>query len=449
MIHVFKIDDKHCVIDTNSGLVHVVDEIIYDLLTDDNFKSKDKIKVLNDKYGQATVSEAISEIKELIDNNMLYSEEIIVENRIKPAVKAMCLNMAHDCNLKCEYCFASQGNFKGERSLMSFEVGKKAFDYLVKSSGKRINLEVDFFGGEPLMNFEIIKQLVDYARSIEKENNKKFRFTITTNGVLLDDEKIDYINENMDNVVLSIDGRKSVNDKMRKTVNDKGSYDVIVNNFKNLVAKRKDKDYFARGTYTAYNLDFSEDVKHMRELGFEKISIEPVVTKPEEKYALLDEHVEILKAEYEKLAKMYIDAFKDKDKKFQFFHFNIELDGGPCIYKRSVGCGAGTEYVAVTPEGDFYPCHQFVGETDFIIGNVDDGITKEEVVDKFRHVSVNEKPTCKECWAKYYCSGGCHANAYNFNKDFKIPYKVGCELEKKRIECSILIKAKLQEGEND
>lgn len=449
MIHVFKIDDMHCVIDTNSGLVHIVDEIIYDLLTDDNFKSEDKIETLNKKYGQAIVLEAISEINELIDNKLLYTNETIVENRIKPAVKAMCLNMAHDCNLKCEYCFASQGNFKGERSLMSFEVGKKAFDYLVKSSGKRINLEVDFFGGEPLMNFETIKQLVDYARSIEKENNKKFRFTITTNGVLLDDEKIDYINENMDNVVLSIDGRKSVNDKMRKTVNDKGSYDVIVNNFKNLVAKRKDKDYFARGTYTAYNLDFSEDVKHMRELGFEKISVEPVVTKPEEKYALLDEHVEILKAEYEKLAKMYIDAFKDKDKKFQFFHFNIELDGGPCIYKRSVGCGAGTEYVAVTPEGDFYPCHQFVGETDFIIGNVDEGITKEEVVDKFRHVSVNEKPTCKECWAKYYCSGGCHANAYNFNQDFKIPYKVGCELEKKRIECSILIKAKLQEEEND
>lgn len=444
MIHVFKIDDMHGVIDTNSGLIHIVDEVIYDLLTDENFKFQDKIENICIKYGQFTVDEAILEIKYLINNKLLYTEETNVHNRIKPAVKAMCLNMAHDCNLKCEYCFASQGNFNGERCLMSYEVGKKAFDYLIKSSGKRINLEVDFFGGEPLMNFEVIKQLVSYARSLEAQNNKRFRFTITTNGVLLDDEKIDYINENMDNVVLSIDGRKIVNDRMRKTLNDKGSYDVIVNNFKKLVDKRKDKDYFARGTYTAYNLDFSEDVKHMRELGFESISVEPVVTKPEEEYALRDEHVEVLKKEYEKLAKMYIQSYNDEDKKFNFFHFNIDLDGGPCIYKRSVGCGAGTEYIAVTPEGYFYPCHQFVGETDFIIGNVDEGITNEYVVDKFRHVSVNDKPSCKECWAKYYCSGGCHANAYNFNNDFKIPYKVGCELEKKRIECSIMIKAKLQ-----
>lgn len=445
MIHVFEIDDIFCAIDTNSGLVHVIDEIIFDLLIDESFKSNDKVKDISLKYGQDVMDEAISEIKYLIDNKMLYTEETIVENKIKPAVKAMCLNMAHDCNLKCEYCFASQGNFKGERSLMSFEVGKKSFDYLVKSSGKRVNLEVDFFGGEPLMNFETIKKLVDYGRSLEEKNNKRFRFTITTNGVLLDDEKIDYINENMDNVVLSIDGRKSVNDRMRKTVNDKGSYDIIVKNFKNLVDKRGEKDYFARGTYTAYNLDFAKDVKHMRELGFEKISVEPVVTKPEEKYALKDEHVELLKKEYEKLAKMYIESFSDKNKAFQFFHFNVELDGGPCIYKRSIGCGAGTEYVAVTPEGDFYPCHQFVGEKEFIIGNADDGITNETVIEMFRNVSVNEKPKCKECWAKYYCSGGCHANAYNFNKDFKVPYNVGCELEKKRIECSIMIKAKLQE----
>jgi len=447
MIHVFKVDDVYGVVDTNSGLVHIVDEIIYDLLIDEGFKSSDKIKDFYNKYGQVTVDEAVSEIKYLIDNKQLYTEEIVVKNKIEPVVKAMCLNMAHDCNLKCEYCFASQGNFKGQRSLMSYEVGQKAFDYLVKNSGSRVNLEVDFFGGEPLMNFDVIKKLVDYARSLEKDNKKRFRFTITTNGVLLDDEISEYINENMDNVVLSIDGRKSVNDKMRKTLNDKGSYDVIVNNFKKLVANRKGKDYFARGTYTAYNLDFSEDVRHMRELGFEHISVEPVVTKPEEKYALTEEHVEKLKEEYEKLAKMYVNDYNDKDKKFSFFHFNIELDGGPCIYKRSVGCGAGTEYVAVTPEGDFYPCHQFVGETEFIIGNVNDGIINETVVDKFRNVAVNDKPTCKECWAKYYCSGGCHANAYNFNKDFKVPYHVGCELEKKRIECSIMIKAKLQNEE--
>lgn len=445
MIHVFKVDDVYGVVDTNSGLVHIVDEIIYDLLVDEGFKSSDKIQNIYNKYGQVTVDEAISEIKYLIENKQLYTEEIVIKNKIKPVVKAMCLNMAHDCNLKCEYCFASQGNFKGQRSLMSYEVGQKAFDYLVKNSGNRVNLEVDFFGGEPLMNFDVIKKLVDYARSLEKDNNKRFRFTITTNGVLLDDEIIEYINENMDNVVLSIDGRKSVNDKMRKTLNDKGSYDIIVSNFKKLVANRKEKDYFARGTYTAYNLDFSEDVKHMRELGFEHISVEPVVTKPEEKYALTEEHVNTLKEEYEKLAKMYVNDYKHKDKKFSFFHFNIELDGGPCIYKRSVGCGAGTEYIAVTPEGDFYPCHQFVGETEFIIGNVNDGITNDIVVNKFRNVSVNDKPTCKDCWAKYYCSGGCHANAYNFNKDFNIPYNVGCELEKKRIECSIMIKAKLQD----
>jgi uncharacterized protein len=294
------------------------------------------------------------------------------------------------------------------------------------------------------MNFDVIKQLVEYGRSLEKPYNKNFRFTITTNGVLLDDEKIDYINENMSNVVLSLDGRKSTNDRMRKTVNDKGSYDVIVKNFQNLIEKRGDKEYHARGTFTAYNLDFSEDIKHMRELGFKNISVEPVVAKPEEKYALLDEHVEQLKQEYEELAKFYVEARKDSNKEFNFFHFNIDLEGGPCVYKRSIGCGAGTEYVAVTPEGDYYPCHQFVGEKEFIIGNVDEGVTEVEVVNKFKDVSVNDKPTCNKCWAKYFCSGGCHANAYNFNKDFKIPYEVGCELQKKRVECSIMIKSKLE-----
>lgn len=443
MIHLFKMEDMYFAIDTNSGLVHVVDEVIYDLLTDENFKCRYKVEEIENKHGKNTTEEAVSEINYLIVNDMLFTEDANPVNKIKPAIKAMCLNMTHDCNLRCEYCFASQGTYNGEREILSYETGKKAFDFLVKNSGTRRNLEVDFFGGEPLMNFETIKKLVDYGRSLEKTYNKHFRFTITTNGVLLDDEKIDYINENMDNVVLSIDGRKSTNDRMRKTVNDKGSYDVIVNNFKKFVDKRMDKDYFARGTFTAYNLDFSEDVKHIRDLGFNKISVEPVVAKPEEKYALLEEHLEILKNEYEKLTKLYIESNSDEKKKFQFFHFNIELDGGPCIYKRSIGCGAGTEYVAVTPSGDFYPCHQFVGQKEFIIGNVNEGITKDKVVDNFRNVSVNEKPVCKGCWAKYYCSGGCHANAYNFNKSFDVPYSVGCELEKKRIECSIYIKAKL------
>jgi uncharacterized protein len=443
MIHVFNIKDLYFATDTNTGLVHAVDKIVFDLLINEKFKDENKYSELYIEYGESSVREALSEIQYLIDNKMLYTEDIEYVNTIKPVIKAMCLNMTHDCNLRCEYCFASQGTYNGEKAFLSFETGKKAFDYLVKNSGNRRNLEVDFFGGEPLMNFDVIKELVDYGRSLEKEYNKHFRFTITTNGVLLDEEKMDYINENMDNVVLSIDGRKETNDRMRKTINKKGSYDLIVDNYKKFISKRGSKDYFARGTYTSNNLDFSEDVKHMRELGFDKISVEPVVAKDEEKYALKKEHVDILKKEYEKLAEYYIESYKSKDRRFQFFHFNIELEGGPCIYKRSIGCGAGTEYVAVTPSGDLYPCHQFVGNEEFIIGNVEEGITNRALADKFKNVSVNDKPACRDCWAKYFCSGGCHANAYNFNKDFTVPYDVGCELEKKRIECAIYIKAKI------
>ena len=433
MIHVFNIKDLYFATDTSTGLVHAVDKIVFDLLMNEKFKDENKYSELYNEYGESTVREALSEIQYLIDNKMLYTEDIKYVNTIKPVIKAMCLNMTHDCNLRCEYCFASQGTYNGEKAFLSFETGKKAFDYLVKNSGNRKNLEVDFFGGEPLMNFDVIKKLVDYGRSLEKEYNKHFRFTVTTNGVLLDEEKMDYINENMDNVVLSIDGRKETNDRMRKTINKKGSYDLIVDNYKRFISKRGSKDYFARGTYTSNNLDFSEDVKHMRELGFDKISVEPVVAKDEKKYALKKEHVDILKKEYEKLAEYYIESYKSKDRRFQFFHFNIELEGGPCIYKRSIGCGAGTEYVAVTPSGDLYPCHQFVGNEEFIIGNVEEGITNRALADKFKNVSVNDKPACRDCWAKYFCSGGCHANAYNFNKDFTVPYDVGCELEKKRI----------------
>ena len=440
MIHVFNIKDLYFAVDTNSGLVHAVEKIIYDLLMNERFKDENKYSELYDEYDENSVKEAISEIQYLIDNNMLYTEDIKYENKIQPVIKAMCLNMTHDCNLRCEYCFASQGTYNGEKAFLSFETGKKAFDYLVKNSGNRRNLEVDFFGGEPLMNFETIKKLVDYGRSLEKEYNKHFRFTVTTNGLLLDEEKMDYINENMDNVVLSIDGRKETNDRMRKTINGKGSYDLIIDNYKKFINKRGNKDYFVRGTFTSNNLDFSEDVRHMRELGFDKISVEPVVAKMEEKYALKEEHADILKKEYEKLAEYYIESNNDKNKRFEFFHFNIELDGGPCIYKRSAGCGAGTEYVAVTPSGELYPCHQFVGNEEFIIGNVEEGITNRTIADKFKNVSVNDKPACRDCWAKYFCSGGCHANAYNFNKDLNIPYDVGCELERKRVECSIYIK---------
>ena len=306
MIHVFNIKDLYFATDTNTGLVHAVDKIVFDLLINEKFKDENKYSELYIEYGESSVREALSEIQYLIDNKMLYTEDIEYVNTIKPVIKAMCLNMTHDCNLRCEYCFASQGTYNGEKAFLSFETGKKAFDYLVKNSGNRRNLEVDFFGGEPLMNFDVIKELVDYGRSLEKEYNKHFRFTITTNGVLLDEEKMDYINENMDNVVLSIDGRKETNDRMRKTINKKGSYDLIVDNYKKFISKRGSKDYFARGTYTSNNLDFSEDVKHMRELGFDKISVEPVVAKDEEKYALKKEHVDILKKEYEKLAEYWI-----------------------------------------------------------------------------------------------------------------------------------------------
>ncbi len=458
MVHIFKIDDVYSCVDTNSGSIHIIDELTYKLLENDGYKnlngkisfnkSIDKLYV---EFGKESVEEAITELNELIDNKMLFTDSIELTKNMKTAVKAMCLNIAHDCNLKCEYCFASQGNFKGAKNMMSLEVGKKAFDYLVKNSGSRINLEVDFFGGEPLMNFDVVKELVAYGRSLEKYYNKHFRFTITTNGVLLDDDKIDFINENMDNVVLSIDGRKEVNDRMRKTVNDKGSYDVILENFKRLVSKRKGKSYFVRGTFTSNNLDFSEDVKHLHNIGFESISVEPVVASPKESYALTDEHVDTLKDEYEKLARYYIEANRKKDdngnanegKPFDFFHFNIDIDNGPCLYKRSIGCGAGVEYLAVTPEGHFYPCHQFVGDERFIIGNVDEGVVRTDIVDNFKSVSVNTKEKCKECWAKYYCSGGCHANAFNFNNNIKEPYSVGCELEKKRVECSIFIKSKM------
>lgn len=445
MVHIFKIDDVYSCVDTNSGSIHIIDEITYKLLENENFRNESIINNLYEEFDKQSVDEAIAEINELIENKMLYTDSIEVNKNMKTAVKAMCLNIAHDCNLKCEYCFASQGNFKGEKNMMSLEVGKKALDFLVKNSGSRVNLEVDFFGGEPLMNFDVVKELVAYGRSLEKEYNKHFRFTITTNGVLLDDDKIDFINENMDNVVLSIDGRKEINDRMRKTVNDRGSYDVILQNFKNLVSKRNGKGYFARGTFTANNLDFSEDVKHLHSLGFESISVEPVVASPTELYALTEDHIDTLKDEYEKLARYYIESNKNKDGGFDFFHFNIDIDNGPCIYKRSIGCGAGVEYLAVTPEGHFYPCHQFVGDERFIIGNVNEGIIRTDIVNDFKSVSVNNKEKCKECWAKYYCSGGCHANAFNFNNNIKEPYTVGCELEKKRVECSIFIKSKMME----
>lgn len=445
-IHKFFLNDRYIVLDIYSGAVHVVDSIVFDIL--DYYKDnslEEIIGKLNGKYETSQIKEAYGEIVTLEKEGLLYSEEVDTKNisyNSDNVIKAMCLHVAHDCNLRCKYCFASQGDFKGDRSFMNLETGKRALEFLCENSGKRRNLEVDFFGGEPLMNFDLVKELVAYGREIEKKYNKHFRFTITTNGVLLDEEKIDYINEHMDNVVLSLDGRKDVNDNMRKTVTGKGSYDVIISKFKELVSKRGDKDYYIRGTFTSYNLDFSKDALHFYDEGFKMISIEPVVTSPDMDYALREEHLDQILNEYEEFSKEYINI-KKMDKDFLFFHFMIDLNQGPCLAKRSIGCGAGSEYVAVTPEGDLYPCHQFVGQEEFKLGDIFTGVKNVELRERFKRANVYSKEECSECWAKFYCSGGCHANAYNTNNDILKPYKIGCEMEKKRIECAISILANL------
>ena len=445
-IHKFSLNDRNIVLDINSGDVHVVDDIVYDMLDFyEKYTKEEILDKLSSKYSKRDLEEAYEEISELKKKGMLFSDEIDMGNikyNEQNVVKALCLHVAHDCNLRCKYCFASQGDFKGERLLMPLEVGRKALEFISINSGKRKNLEVDFFGGEPLMNFDVVKELVSYGRILEKKYNKNFRFTITTNGVLLDEDKMDFINENMSNVVLSLDGRKKINDYMRKTVNGQGSYDIIVPKMKKMVEKRKDKDYYIRGTFTKYNKDFSEDIMEYYNLGFKKVSMEPVVASPKEDYALMEEDLEEVLREYEKFSKEYIDI-KKKDKDFMFFHFMIDLNQGPCIIKRTVGCGAGSEYMAVTPEGDLYPCHQFVGNEDFKMGNVFTGIENTTIRDEFKKANVLTKEECSGCWARYYCSGGCHANAYNFNKDIKKPYKIGCEMEKKRIECAISILANM------
>lgn len=447
-IHKFFLNDKYIVLDVNSGGVHVVDKIVYDILG--LYEDHDEAQVigsLKKSYDEETLKEAYKEVNELVKEGILFSEESDIKGftyNNENIVKAMCLHVAHDCNLKCNYCFASQGNFKGERRMMDLETGKKSLEFLAKNSGKRRNLEVDFFGGEPLMNFEIVKQLVAYGREIEKIYNKNFRFTITTNGLLLDEDKMNFINENMDNVVLSLDGRKEINDNMRQTVKGNGSYDIILPKFKEMVDKRGDKDYYIRGTFTNKNIDFSNDIMDYYKNGFKKVSMEPVVTSDEMDYALREEHLEDVLNEYEKFSKDYIDI-KKKDKDFYFFHYMIDLSQGPCIVKRAIGCGAGSEYLAVTPEGDLYPCHQFVGEKEFLLGSLDEGIVNTDLRDKFKKANVYNSPECRICWARFYCSGGCHANAHYANNDFSIPYSLGCEMEKKRIECSISVLANLED----
>ncbi|NLO99123.1 MAG: thioether cross-link-forming SCIFF peptide maturase [Clostridiaceae bacterium] len=446
MIHAFKIHGENIVLDVMSGAVHLLDDIACDVLgcyDSDGTLNPNKLRELT-KYDETQINEAIVDIEYLIDNKLLFAEDPYTEMlpvwTKQTVVKALCLHIAHDCNLRCSYCFAGTGEYMGHRSLMSLEVGKKAVDFLIENSGNRRNLEVDFFGGEPLMNFDVVKGIVEYAREKEKESNKNFRFTITTNGILLDEEKRAYINENMHNVVLSLDGRKEINDEVRKRIDGKGSYDRILPLIKKMVDERGEKDYYVRGTFTRKNLDFGADVLHLADLGFDQISVEPVVAAKDSGLDIRNEDLKAVCDEYERLAKEYVDRRKN-GQWFNFFHFMIDLEGGPCIAKRLRGCGSGTEYLAVTPEGELYPCHQFVGHKEFNLGNVFDGLNGNPIREIFSDTNVYTKPQCNSCWAKFYCSGGCAANAWQFNKDIKIPYEIGCELEKKRVECALWIKA--------
>ena len=449
MIHQYKSNGYNIVLDVESGAVHVVDDITYDVISLYEENSADEIvSKLKSSYNEDEIRECISEVKELVEDGQLFTEDIYepfvekFKEKRQTVVKALCLHIAHDCNLACKYCFAEEGEYHGRRALMSFEVGKKALDFLVANSGNRVNLEVDFFGGEPLMNWDVVKQLVAYGRSLEKPNNKKFRFTLTTNGVLLNDEVMEFVNKEMSNVVLSLDGRKEVNDRMRPFRTGKGSYDLIVPKFQKLAESRNQTNYYIRGTFTRNNLDFSEDVKHFADLGFKQMSIEPVVGPEEDPYSIRKQDLPQIMEEYDKLALEYIDRYK-KGNGFNFFHFMIDLTQGPCVYKRLSGCGSGTEYLAVTPWGDFYPCHQFVGNEDFLMGHVDEGITKPEIVKEFGNCNVYSKEKCKNCFAKFYCSGGCAANSYNFHGTINDAYDIGCEMQRKRVECSIMIKAAL------
>ncbi len=451
MIHQYRSNGYNIVMDINSGAVHIVDDVVYDVLPllEEKKREEDILAAFSGKYPGEAVREALSECRELEEAGVLFTEDVY-ENAIEnfshrpTVVKALCLHIAHDCNLACRYCFAEEGEYHGRRALMSFEVGKQALDFLIANSGNRRNLEVDFFGGEPLMNWQVVKDLVKYGREQEKKHGKNFRFTLTTNGVLLDDEVMEFCNREMANVVLSIDGRKEVHDFMRPFRRGKGSYDLIVPKFRKFAESRNQDKYYVRGTFTRHNLDFAKDVLHLADLGFKQISVEPVVALPEEEYALRKEDIPQICEEYDRLAAEMIKRHREGNG-FNFFHFMIDLTGGPCVYKRLSGCGSGTEYLAVTPWGDFYPCHQFVGEEAFLMGNVFDGLKASELQEEFKGCNVYAKEKCRNCFAKFYCSGGCAANAYKFHGSINDAYDIGCELQRKRIECAVMIKAALAE----
>ena len=449
MIHTYKLSGMNIVLDIFSGSVHVVDDVAFDIINLYEKHTEEEIIASVTASHPVTaqdVKDCLADIATLKAQGKLFSEDSyeekagVLKSRSSGVVKALCLHVAHTCNLNCAYCFASQGKFNGERGLMSFEVGKQALDFLVAHSGSRHNLEVDFFGGEPLMNFDVVKQLVAYARSIEKQAGKNFRFTLTTNGMLLDDDVIDFANREMSNVVLSLDGRKEIHDRFRVDYAGNGSWERIVPKFQKLVEARGGKNYYMRGTFTHANPDFVKDIEEMLRLGFTELSMEPVVCAPDDPSALTEEDLPIVLQQYEKLAEL-MQSRRDEGKPFTFYHYMIDLKGGPCIYKRISGCGSGTEYMAVTPWGDLYPCHQFVGDEQYRLGNVWDGVTAPAVQEEFAACNVYTRPECRDCWAKLYCSGGCAANAYHATGCVRGVYEYGCKLFRKRMECAIMLEA--------
>lgn len=454
MIHQYKMGGCNIVLDSCSGSVHMVDDVAYDIIgMFENASREQVLSAITEKYAgreditAEDIAECYDQVVSLKDSGKLFMEDTFepLAGRLKEKnngiIKALCLHVAHTCNLNCSYCFASQGKYHGDRAVMSFEVAKRAMDFLVEHSGKRRNLEVDFFGGEPLMNFDVVKQVVAYARSIEKKYNKNFRFTLTTNGMLIDDDVIAFANKEMSNVVLSLDGRKEVHDRFRVDYAGKGSWEQIVPKFQKLVEARGNKNYYMRGTFTHANPDFLQDIQQMLDLGFTELSMEPVVCASGDPSELTQEDLPIVLDQYEKLAELMLEH-DEKGKPFTFYHYMIDLTGGPCIYKRISGCGSGSEYMAVTPWGDLYPCHQFVGEEKFKLGNIWDGVTNTDIQEEFASCNVYARPDCNDCWARLYCSGGCAANAYHATGSVKGVYKYGCELFRKRMECAIMVAVK-------
>ncbi|MGL4106391.1 thioether cross-link-forming SCIFF peptide maturase [Clostridium sp. LP20] len=448
LIHKFKQGENYFILDVNTGAVHVVDELVYDILGDEKLNNKfEVLGFLKGKYKEEDISEAYDEIQELVEDGVLYSEdqyEEIAHSSMddRDYIKAVCLNIIHGCNLRCKYCFADEGEYHGHKGVMSIETAKKAIDYVVKRSGPRKNIEIDLFGGEPTMIMDTIKEIIKYARENEKEWKKNIRFTMTTNATLLNDEMMDFMDKEMGNIILSLDGRKSVNDNVRIKVDGSGSYDDILPNIKKMIDRRtKGKMYFVRGTFTRQNTDFYEDVVSMINEGFREISIEPVVLEEGHPLSLREEDLPTIFDNYDKLYEEMKNRKREGKDEFNFYHFNIDLQGGPCVYKRISGCGAGFEYVAITPQGDVYPCHQFVGKEEYKLGSIYDDTYDAKMGKEFKQAHIYNKPKCKDCWARFYCSGGCQANNVNFNGDMKIPYEVGCKMQKKRIECAIALKA--------